>query len=180
MSRPPVPPPVPKDDDSTREAYTRRLRRKTPDPTEDAVTHKLRRARRDTGRYPERDRFLPALADCIAAELKAVPGEAVRQRAALLMEMGHLEEVVLGDGESSLAHYRRAHRIDPSHVPAQRALARRLLARGHRDELIQVLESELEVVSREEHRSALLARLGEIHAFHLEDTAGAVDRKSVV
>ena len=78
MSRPPVPPPVPKDDDSTREAYTRRLRRKTPDPTEDAVTHKLRRARRDTGRYPERDRFLPALADCIAAELKAVPGEAVR------------------------------------------------------------------------------------------------------
>ena len=141
---------------------------------EDAVTHKLRRARQDTGRYPERDRFLPALADCIAAELKAVSGEAVRQRAALLLEMGHLEEVVLGDGESSLAHYRRAHHIDPSYVPAHRALARRLFARGHWDELIQVLESELEVVSREEHRSALLAHLGEIHAFHLEDTNEAV------
>ena len=173
MSRPPIPPPVPDDDTSSRADRTRRLPR--PGDVEEATTQRMRRAgRTESGAYPERDRFLPVLAELISAELPAVPGEAVRQRAILLLELGHLEEVVLADGESSLAHYRRAHRLDATFAPAHRALARRLFARGSWEELIPVLQSELEVVSREEHRSALLAHLGELHAFRLKNTDEAV------
>src|SRR5690606_31217855 len=62
------------------------------------------------------------------------------ERAALLLKMGEVCELGLGDLEQAAQHYRKATQADPSDLQAARALRRVLTETGQWKELVQLLD----------------------------------------
>jgi cellulose synthase operon protein C len=97
-----------------------------------------------------------------------------RERAVLLFELGHLEEVVFGEVDGALVHYEQAFREDPTFLASTLALRRHYEVRGQWSELLRVMLAEAKVAPDEVRRSALLAEIGELQMERLSDTPSAV------
>ncbi len=107
------------------------------------------------------------------SEIQLADTPAPRQRAQVLFRMGSLLETQLADPEAAAARYRQALDADPRCFPALHGL--RDLAAQAEDwpAVIDNLRAELPLWDAPKERSAVLARIGEIHAERLDDPQGA-------
>lgn len=95
-------------------------------------------------------------------------------RKAALLELAQVDEEILGDPGRAVGDFRRVLEVDPSHVPAYKALAR-LYADGKAwKELDETLAREVSHVEPKE-QVALIYRRAELHALQLNNPAQAVE-----
>ena len=95
-------------------------------------------------------------------------------RKAALLELAALDEDVLGDPGRALDDYRRVLDVDPTHLPAYKALERLYTDGQAWKPLDDVYRRELDHVGAAE-QVALIYRRAELHVRHLGDAAAAVD-----
>jgi len=81
-----------------------------------------------------------------------------RQRLGYLHRIGDLSRDALGDADAALAAYEAALAIDPTYVPALRALSLLYAARGQWPELVKMHEAEVEATVDTPRRAAAHAR----------------------
>jgi len=97
-----------------------------------------------------------------------------RRAAALLYEMGRIQEVYLGAPDEALDCYRRSHKRFPGLPICCRSLVRQLSRRGEHAACLGVLEAEFNAASGVEDRVAILTERGLIRLDFLSDPDGAL------
>ncbi len=107
-------------------------------------------------------------------EQRVSVADAADVKLAALTELTTLDEVVLGDPGRAVADYRRILELEPSHLPAYKALERLYAEGASWAELDGVLAAEQAWAPAGE-QVALRYRRAELHARHLDDRPGAVD-----
>lgn len=124
----------------------------------------------------EADTTFTSLHGFLTQELDHVRQEGdERPRAMLLYELGHLEELVLGDDARARERYEEACGTDATFVPSLRALRRHYQASGRFKEVLEVLDAEIKASSGEEERAALLVQVGALCWHRLDDERQAVE-----
>lgn len=88
--------------------------------------------------------------------------------AALLCKMGEIYEERVGREDAALDAYRRAVQADPRHRPSLAALERKLLALGHHEELIKLLEVEVGSAKTADERARAALRIAEVNEYRLD------------
>lgn len=107
------------------------------------------------------------------AELSGLPRGP--ESARLDYKIGEIYELRIAKDELALAAYRRALEADPHHLPARRALERKLGDKHHFEEIAKLIESELSAESDPKAIARAAMRLGEV----LEHRMNAYDKALV-
>lgn len=105
------------------------------------------------------------------AELSGLPRGP--ESARLDYKIGEIYERHIAKDDLALAAYRRALEADPQHLPARRALERKLSDKHHFEELAKLIEGELSVESEPKAVARAALRLGEVleHRLNAHDKA---------
>jgi len=96
-----------------------------------------------------------------------------RERVALLLEVGTVEETVKGDKDAARQALEEAREIDPAHAGVLEALAQIYYAAQEWDRLVNVLQSMADATLDVIHRSMVRHTLGLIHDVHLKNAQAA-------
>ncbi|HYJ11701.1 MAG TPA: tetratricopeptide repeat protein, partial [Polyangiaceae bacterium] len=104
------------------------------------------------------------------AELSSLPRGP--ESARLDYKIGEIYELRIAKDELALAAYRRALEADPHHLPARRALERKLGDKHHYEEIAKLIESELSAETEPNAIARAALRLGEV----LEHRMNAYDK----
>lgn len=94
------------------------------------------------------------------AELSSLPRGP--ESARLDYKIGEIYEQRIAKDDQALAAYRRALEADPKHLPARRALERKLSDKHHFEEIAKLIESELSAESDPKAIARAALRLGEV------------------
>jgi tetratricopeptide (TPR) repeat protein len=97
-----------------------------------------------------------------------------RKSIALLQRTGEVQEEHLADEAAASGTYERLLRLDPTHLPALRALGRLHARAGRWTELVAMCRAEAEASTSPESAAALLFRVGELLERHLGQGREAV------
>jgi tetratricopeptide (TPR) repeat protein len=105
------------------------------------------------------------------AELSSMPRGP--ESARLDYKIGEIYELRIAKDELALAAYRRALEADPRHLPARRALERKLSDKHHFEEIAKLIESELASETDPKAIARAALRLGEVleHRMNANDKA---------
>jgi cellulose synthase operon protein C len=105
------------------------------------------------------------------AELSSLPRGP--ESARLDYKIGEIYELRIAKDELALAAYRRALEADPLHLPARRALERKLTDKHHFEEISKLIESELSAETEPKAIARAALRLGEVleHSMNAPDKA---------
>lgn len=107
------------------------------------------------------------------AELASLPRGP--ESARLDYKIGEIYELRIAKDDLALAAYRRALEADPQHLPARRALERKLSDKQHFEEIAKLIESELATEKDPKAIARAALRLGEV----LEHRMNAADKALV-
>ncbi|MGD4018452.1 hypothetical protein QT609_22745, partial [Xanthomonas citri pv. citri] len=107
------------------------------------------------------------------AELASLPRGA--ESARLDYKIGEIYEQRIAKDDQALAAYRRALEADPQHLPARRALERKLTDKSHFEEIAKLIEGELSAETDAKAIARAALRLGEV----LEHRMNAADKALV-
>lgn len=107
------------------------------------------------------------------AELSSLPRGP--ESARLDYKIGEIYEQRIAKDDQALAAYRRALEADPKHLPARRALERKLSDKQHYEEISKLIESELAAETEPKAVARAALRLGEV----LENRMNAPERALV-
>jgi tetratricopeptide (TPR) repeat protein len=107
------------------------------------------------------------------AELASLPRGA--ESARLDYKIGEIYEQRIAKDDQALAAYRRALEADPLHLPARRALERKLTDKSHFEEIAKLIEGELSAETEPKAIARAALRLGEV----LEHRMNAADKALV-
>jgi tetratricopeptide (TPR) repeat protein len=105
------------------------------------------------------------------AELASLPRGP--ESARLDYKIGEIFEQRIAKDDQALAAYRRALEADPQHLPARRALERKLSDKHHFEEIARLIESELSAETDPKAIARAALRLGEVleHRMNVADKA---------
>ena len=97
-----------------------------------------------------------------------------RKSIALLQRTAEVQEEHLGDDEAAAGTYQRILHLDPTHLPALRALGRLHARAGRWAELVAMSRAEAEASPSTASAAGLLFRVGELLEHRIGDERGAV------
>lgn len=113
------------------------------------------------------------------AELSSLPRGP--ESARLDYKIGEIYELRIAKDELALAAYRRALEADPKHLPARRALERKLGDKHHFEDITKLIESELAAETEPKAIARAALRLGEVleHRMNANDKALAAYERAL-
>lgn len=123
------------------------------DPKHLGAIHAMQRAAERGGRWKE---LISAL------ELEVPLANDKKRRVEILLRAGEVAEVEIADEKLSLAYFRKAVEIDPTHAAALSSLGRLHYKAGRWEDLLETYRSELAIASKGPAAAALLFKMGEI------------------
>lgn len=114
------------------------------------------------------------------AELSSLPRGP--ESARLDYKIGEIYEQRIAKDDQALAAYRRALEADPHHLPARRALERKLTDKQHFEEIAKLIEGELATETEPKAIARAALRLGEVleHRMNAADKALAAYERALV